>query len=175
MTVSPAVPRARFADLDSALAALRAAGLRITLARRAILQALFAAEEPLTAEAILERAGVVANALEPASIYRNLEAFEQAGVVAHVHLGHGPGLYALVGSGEREYLYCERCGATRSVSPRQLEDVRELVRERFGHTARFTHFPIGGLCARCARATRGAGRGAGIRGPRVRGVDAARD
>jgi len=133
MTTSPAVPRVQFADLDSALAALRAAGLRVTLARRVILQALFAADEPLSAEAILTRAATPELALDAASVYRNLEAFEHAGVVRHVHLGHGAGLYALIGEGEREYLYCERCGATRSLAPRQLDEIRTLLRERFGH------------------------------------------
>jgi Fur family transcriptional regulator, ferric uptake regulator len=152
MTNSPAVPRAQFADLDSALAALRAAGMRVTLARRVILQALFAAREPIPAEQIIERASSPEGPLDAASVYRNLEAFEHAGVVRHVHLGHGAGLYALVGEGEREYLYCERCGATRSLDPQQLDSVRALVRERFGHTARFTHFPIAGLCANCAKA-----------------------
>ncbi len=155
MTTSPAVPRAQFADLDSALEALRAAGMRVTLARRVILQALFAAEQPLTAEAILTRASTPDVPLDAASVYRNLEAFEQAGVLRHVHLGHGAGLYALIGEGEREYLYCERCGATRSLTPSQLDGVRALVREQFGYTPRFTHFPIVGLCRSCgARARR---------------------
>jgi Fur family ferric uptake transcriptional regulator len=146
-----------FGDLDEALAVLRAQGLRVSTARRLILQALFAAAGPLSAEAI---AGAVAGAqsvgaqqdapLDAASVYRNLEAFERAGVVRHVHLGHGPGLYALVGGGEREYLYCERCGSTVSLSPAELDDLRALIRERFGYHARFTHFPIGGLCERCA-------------------------
>ena len=92
-------------------------------------------------------------ALDAASVYRSLEAFEQAGVVRHVHLGHGPALYALVGEGEREYLYCDRCGSALAVAPQQLDEVRELVAARFGYGARFTHFPIVGLC-HCVRAAR---------------------
>ena len=33
--------------------------------------------------------------LERTSVYRNLERLEALGVVSHVHVGHGPGLYAL--------------------------------------------------------------------------------
>ena len=150
MTLSPSVPRAQFEDIESAIAALRAQGLRVTMARRAILQALFAADGPLAVEAIVRAAGEHEGSLDAASLYRNLEAFEQAGIVRHVHLGHGPGLYALVGEGEREYLHCERCGATRAVVPAELDGVRALVAERFGYSARFTHFPIVGLCANCA-------------------------
>jgi Fur family transcriptional regulator, ferric uptake regulator len=139
----------QFEDIDSAIAALRAQGLRVTMARRAILQALFAADGPLPVEAIVRAAGEQDSSLDAASVYRNLEAFEQAGIARHVHLGHGPGLYALVGEGEREYLHCERCGATRAIDPAELDEVRALVRERFGYSARFTHFPIVGLCSGC--------------------------
>ena len=69
----------------------------------------------------------------------------------HAHLGHGPGLYVLVGEGEREYLYCERCGAARAVDPSELDSVRDRIRELFGYEARFTHFPIVGVCSECAR------------------------
>ncbi len=54
--------------------------------------------------------------------------------------------------GEREYVYCEGCGAVRTVAPQELDRVRDLIREGFGFEARFTHFPIVGLCAACADA-----------------------
>jgi Fur family ferric uptake transcriptional regulator len=151
VTLSASSPPIAFADIDSAMLALRAQGLRMTMARRLILRALFAAAgDPLAVEAIVRAAGEQDGALDAASVYRNLEAFEHAGIVRHVHLGHGPGLYALVGEGEREYLYCERCGRARAASPEEFDEVREIVAERFGYTARFTHFPIVGLCADCA-------------------------
>ena len=153
MTLSASSPPARFADVESAIAALRTAGLRVTIARRQILQALFAADgAPLPVEAVVRSSAERDGVLDAASVYRSLEAFEQAGVVRHVHLGHGPALYALVGEGEREYLYCERCGAALAVSPSELDDVRELVAARFGYGARFTHFPIVGLCPSCSGA-----------------------
>ena len=164
MTQSPAVPPAHFEDIDSAMAALRAHGLRVTMARRAVLRALFAASEPVSVEAILASAAAEGTALDAASVYRNLESFERAGVARHVHLGHGAGVYALIGGGEFEYLYCERCGAARAIDPGELDDVRALVRSRFGHSARFTHFPIVGLCASCTAATAGRTRGGGAGG-----------
>lgn len=161
MTLSPSARLAEFNDLDGALSALRAQGLRITTARRLVLKILFAAAGPLSAEALTEAAGNTPptgagqdTGLDAASVYRNLEAFEEAGVVRHVHLGHGPGLYALVGRGEREYLYCERCHVAVGVAPAELDDVRGAIRERFGYQARFTHFPIVGVCKNCSEANR---------------------
>jgi Fur family ferric uptake transcriptional regulator len=147
MTEAPRVPTLAFTGLDEALAALRERGLRISTPRRLVLEALFAADGPVSAEQLATGLG-----LDLASVYRNLETLEAHGVVRHVHLGHGPGLHALVVPGEREYVYCEGCGAVRAVSPEELDPVRDLIHERFGLDARFTHFPIVGLCAACAAA-----------------------
>ena len=50
VTLSPSAPRVHFDDLDSALQALREQGLRVWISRRLVLQALFAAGEPVSAE-----------------------------------------------------------------------------------------------------------------------------
>ncbi|MGI8921615.1 MAG: Fur family transcriptional regulator [Solirubrobacteraceae bacterium] len=145
MTLSPDTPPLAFTDLADAVDALRQRGLRVSTPRRLVLEALFAAEGPVSAEQIAR-----SSSLEPTSVYRNLEAFEQHGFARHVHLGHGPGLYVLVGHGEREYLSCERCGAIRTLTPDQLDPVRDRIRELFGYRARFNHFPVVGLCPACA-------------------------
>ncbi len=148
MTVSPDNPRLAFTDLADAIKALRTRGLRLTTPRRLVLEALFAADGPASAERIASDLR-----LELTSVYRNLETLEQHGLARHVHLGHGPGLYALVGTGEREFLACERCGAVHTLTPDQLDPVRDQVRTLFGYEARFTHFAIVGLCAACVRQT----------------------
>jgi Fur family transcriptional regulator, ferric uptake regulator len=145
MTDAPRVERLAFTDLEEATAALRRRGLRLSTPRRLVLRALFEAGGPVSAERIARDTGV-----DAAAVYRNLEALEANGVVQHVHLGHGPGLHALVGMGEREYLYCERCGTVRALELGELDPVRREIRERFGFHARFTHFAVGGLCERCA-------------------------
>jgi Fur family transcriptional regulator, ferric uptake regulator len=145
MTVSPEAPPLECANLADAVAALRERGLRLSTSRRLVLEALFGVDGPVSAEQLTRRLG-----LEVTSVYRNLETLERHGLVRHVHLAHGPGLYALRGQAEPEYLHCERCGAVRSVSPKELEPVRERVRERFGYEVRFTHFAIVGTCSECS-------------------------
>ncbi|HWF25966.1 MAG TPA: Fur family transcriptional regulator [Solirubrobacteraceae bacterium] len=145
MTSAPPAPTIRFETLDEAVAVMRERGLRMSTPRRLILEDLFTADGPVSAEYVARRLS-----LDAASVYRNLETMERHGLVRHVHLGHGPGLYVLVGHGAREHLYCEGCGAVRTVDPEQLDALRGIVREQFGFEARFTHFPIVGLCPRCA-------------------------
>ncbi len=151
MTEAPDVERLAFGDLEDALGELRRRGLRLTSARRLVLEALFAAELPCTAEDIAAR-----SRLDLTSVYRNLETLERNGFVRHVHLGHGPGRYLLVGRGEREYLYCEGCGKITALTPARLEPVRAQLRKQFNFQARFTHFPIVGRCKECAQRARSA-------------------
>jgi Fur family ferric uptake transcriptional regulator len=141
--------------LAAAIALVRQCGLRVSSARRLVLEALLAADGPMSAEQIATGIGGRVPASDIASVYRNLQAFEEIGVVRHVHLGHGPGLHALAIGGEREYLTCERCADYRVVDPQELDAVRELVERCFGYRARFTHFPIVGLCPSCALAVEG--------------------
>jgi Fur family ferric uptake transcriptional regulator len=145
MTLAPDAPRLVVADPDEAIRALRESGLRLSTARRLIIEALFSASGPVSAPELAQGLS-----LEESSVYRNLEVLERHGLTRHVHLGHGPGLNALVGRDEGEYLYCERCGKLTVLAPDQLAPVRRDIEQRFGHHPRFTHFAMVGLCAECA-------------------------
>ncbi len=142
-------------DLRSATALMRERGLRVSAARRLVVEALLAADGPMSAEQIAQGIGGRVPSSDIASVYRNLQALEDIGLVRHVHLGHGPGLHALAVAGEREYLTCERCADYRVLAPEQLDAVRELIGRQFGYRASFTHFPIVGLCPGCATAVLG--------------------
>jgi Fur family ferric uptake transcriptional regulator len=148
MSIAPASRPLGAASLPAAVGALRAHGLRVTAARRLVLEALFAASEPVGAEAIARGLDGRLPASDLASVYRNLETLESIGLVRHVHLGHGPGRYALAGRGG--WAACERCGRHAPVPPGRLARIRAVVREATGLEAGFDHFPLVGLCARCA-------------------------
>ena len=143
-------PPVQAPDLSSAVEALRARGLRVSAARRLVLEALYASDHPLTADRIAAGLDGRVPRSDPGSVYRNLEMLESVGLVRHFHLGHGPGLYVRPSIGVREHLVCDSCGSVRAVDPHALDRVRALIRDEFGYEARFTHFPIAGLCPTCA-------------------------
>jgi Fur family ferric uptake transcriptional regulator len=149
MTVAPRREPLRFRDIDDVAAAVRRDGGRLTTPRRLVLTALFAADGLVSAEHIAAGADTGV-AIELTSVYRNLERLEELGVIRHVHLGHGPGLYGLVGQGEREYLVCDDCGTLTAADPDRIDRVRAVIREQLGYEARFAHFPLHGRCAGCA-------------------------
>jgi Fur family ferric uptake transcriptional regulator len=132
-------------SVEDAIRAVRGRGMRLSTARRLVLEALFAADAPVSAPQLAQ-----ALQIDATSVYRNLELLERHGLVRHVHLGHGAGLWVLAGRQEREYLYCEQCTKITPVSVEDLDPIREQIRKRFGYQARFTHFAIVGLCEQCA-------------------------
>jgi Fur family ferric uptake transcriptional regulator len=140
MTIVADARPVRATTVGAALAALRAHGLRVTEPRRRLLDALFAAPEPVSAETL-------AGGGDLASAYRNLETFEGVGLVRHVHLGHGPGRYALRDHGG--WAACEACGRHVRLPAAALARLRALVREATGIDAGFDHFPILGRCPEC--------------------------
>lgn len=139
-------------DLADALAVLRAHQLRLTGARRLVLEALFSVERPVSAEEIAAGLDGELPASDLASVYRNLETLERIGLVRHVHYGHGAGLYELTRAHGYEYALCERCGEVLAVPARELDSVRETLERLLGVEPQFSHFPIVGLCRRCRRA-----------------------
>jgi Fur family transcriptional regulator, ferric uptake regulator len=154
MTVSHSTPTLEFDGPETVLNALRSRGLRVSTARRVVIGTLFDAQRPVGAEEIAAGLDGRRPQLDLASVYRNLETLEQLGIVRHLHVGHRPGRYALTGSGEREYLACERCAELVEVDSRELDDARSEIRERFGYEVRFTHFPIVGTCPDCIQGGR---------------------
>lgn len=136
--------------LAGALTAVRASGLRLSAARRLVLHALAAADGPMSAEQLAAGVGGRVPPSDLASVYRNLDTLEHAGIVRHVHLGHGPGLWALSAVDGSEYLTCERCGNYQVVAARELDAVRASIWRTFGYAVSFDHFPLVGLCAHCA-------------------------
>jgi Fur family ferric uptake transcriptional regulator len=150
MSEAPFRDGVRVETLDDALAVLRESGYRVTAARRLVLEALLGADGPASAEYLARHIAGDSAPMDLASVHRNLAQLEELGLVRHVHIGHGPGLYALIGGDEKEYLACERCGRVTSVEPGKLDSIRKTIRSRFGYEARFSHFPILGLCESCS-------------------------
>jgi Fur family transcriptional regulator, ferric uptake regulator len=130
-------------SLTAAVVALRTRGMRVSSTRRKLLETLYRASGPLTADEL-------AGGLDIASVYRNLDALEAVGLVRHVHVGHGPGLYALARRRDCGYAACERCGRHAPLTAGQLASVRDAVLAATGFDGDFSHFPIVGTCPECA-------------------------
>ena len=149
MTTAHRAPAVSPGDVEEAAAWMRDHGHRVSAARRLVLEALFAADGPVSAERIADGLDGRLPASDLASVYRNLETLERLGLVRHFHAGHGAGMYAL--ARDQEYVACSSCGEVRALDAERFDAVRARIREDLGVVARFDHFPIVGLCADCER------------------------
>jgi Fur family ferric uptake transcriptional regulator len=149
MTVPHLAPAVEAPTAAAAARALRRRGLRLSAARRLVLEALFAAGRPVAAEEIAAGVGGRVPPSDLASVYRNLEVLERLGLVRHLHLGHGAGRYAPAGRRD-ELVACERCGACAALPAATVAAIRAAVRAAVGFEAHFSHFPLPGLCPACA-------------------------
>lgn len=77
--------------------------------QRAILTTLAAAEGPLTAQELLERARELHPGLGLATVYRNLARLESGSEVVTVHLPQDAVRYEPAGRGHHHHFRCVRC------------------------------------------------------------------
>src|SRR3712207_2784268 len=137
-------------DPVAAANALRARGLRVSAARRLVLEALWLADGPVTAEDIARGLGGRLPVSDRASTYRNLATLEEAGLVRHLHAGHGAGRWEHTGRPARAYAACDACGTLTALGPEAASRLAEAVLTACGHEASLTHFPVVGRCPGCS-------------------------
>lgn len=132
---------------------LRRRGYRVTGPRRRVLVALgrLGHATPDQLASALARDGGAPIALS--TVYRNLEALTEAGVVTHSHLDHGPPSYHLVDHGDHLHLVCGRCGSVTEAEPDAAGELAGNLLREHGFVADVTHMAIHGCCRRCAGAT----------------------
>jgi len=141
-------------DLDTTVETrLRDAGQRYTPQRRDLLHLLADAASPVSIPQILADS----DELKQSSVYRNLAALEQAGVVRRVPTDEEYGRYELTEEliGHHHHLVCSNCGAMRDVEvpvdvEATLDETLDRIAKRAGF-ARVEHrLDLVGLCGECA-------------------------
>jgi Fur family ferric uptake transcriptional regulator len=124
-------------------------GYRITLPRRAVIEALCRARRSLDAHELLERSKRIHAGVGLATVYRTLDMLEVAGVARKMQLD---GKYHVVACEDRSlhyHLICEKCHSVTELRSEQAD--RALVKLAYSHGFRVRHEPIEvmGLCDEC--------------------------
>ena len=132
-------------------AQVRAAGLHLTGPRRAVLAALATEGGHLSAEDVVAAVARTDPGVHRASVYRALEALTDAGIVQHVHLGHGTTAYHLADdAGGHLHLQCGGCGDVIDVPAALLGTVRRRLLREHGFSLDAAHVALSGVCTACA-------------------------
>ena len=132
---------------------LRDDGQRYTTQRRALVDLLVEAEQPLTIPQLLERQPGLAQS----STYRNLAVLERAGVVHRIVTSDEFARYELAEDLTRHHhhLICSACGSVTDFEvadsiEHDLESALARAAKRAGFTVRTHRLDLVGTCAECS-------------------------
>ena len=138
--------------LETLVGQLRARGVRVTSARRALLAALVDSDDHhLTAQDLSDAVQKAVPDVHLSTIYRSLDSLEELGLVDHVHFAHGRAVYHLADE-PHQHLVCEACGAVVEVPDDVFAELAATLRRAYGFALRPHHFAVIGRCKRCAAA-----------------------
>ncbi len=135
-------------DITTLKGVLRAHGLRATIPRVAVLQALDAVPSHLSADEIARAVEERYPAFDRVSLYRTVEAFEAHGLAVRVELGDR------VLRWERDrhahhHVECRRCGAVIELETAPFERLAADLAVAYGVRVDLRHLALPGLCAQC--------------------------
>jgi Fur family ferric uptake transcriptional regulator len=139
---------------EELLAQLKELTPRVTPQRRVILETICDRGGHLSAEDIVAEVTRRLPGVSPSTVYRNLQALENVGLISHVHMGHGVAQYQAADHGRHHHLVCGICGHTQQIDERTTSNLQRSLLEAHGFEADFDHFAIYGTCAECARTGR---------------------
>jgi Fur family transcriptional regulator, ferric uptake regulator len=132
------------------LAQLKELTPRVTPQRRVILEAICDLDGHLSADEIVTEVTQRLPGVSPSTVYRNLQALENVGLISHVHMGHAVAQYQPANHGGHHHLVCGTCGRTEKVDKRVTRSLQRSLLASHGFEADFEHFAIYGTCAACA-------------------------
>lgn len=137
-------------NLEDVVEALRQQGLRVTTARRQVVSSLLEAGHPVSIECLHQRLG--AASFDLVTLYRNLDAFVEAGVAQVVRNESGKALYEIIG-GPRDHhhhVICRRCGKIDCLDECDGDVARfENAARKLGYADLSHRLEIYGLCGDC--------------------------
>jgi len=138
------------ATLAAAVDAIRAAGMRVTAPRTAMLRALAKARSPLAVEAVRRAAGKDADLV---TAYRTMESMEKLGLVRRHLLESGKNLYELADprrpDHHHHHVVCRACGRMDPIEGCRAAEF-EKAAAKMGFTELTHVLEIYGVCAACA-------------------------
>ena len=129
---------------------LSTAGCRVTVPRRAVVQALRGVDAPVSPQEILERAQSQGHRLGLVTVYRTLSLLMDLGLVRRVHMDDGCHAYFPASPGHTHVVVCQDCGrAVEFPGGDDLAALQERVEASTGYHVGDHLLQLEGLCPQC--------------------------
>ena len=121
--------------------------MRRTRQREAILATLQDAGRPLTPVEIGELASLQVQAINLATVYRNLKWMVEAGEIATVECVGQPARYEAAGLEHHHHFHCETCDQMFDLAGCLWTEFKKIVPEHF--EVHHHHLQLSGVCSNC--------------------------
>lgn len=131
---------------------LRAAGLRITPPRQAVLQVFEDGGCHLSPEEVLERARRMHPGVGRATVYRTLDLLTRLGITRPLYSKEGRPLFTRIEHGH-QHVVCSRCERVVELEADGFAGLAGRVARRTGFAVHSQLLEFYGLCKRCQRLT----------------------
>lgn len=129
--------------------------LKMTRARRAILEEILSIRGHFTADDLLAHFRSRGRLVAPATLYRTLARLVEAGLVHRIDMAKGQARYEpMFGRHHHDHLICLTCGKIIEFENRRIEQIQaEVCRKKKFKLVEHTH-QLRGHCADCTRRER---------------------
>ena len=129
--------------------ALRSSGKRMTVQRGLVLDAVEKARHHVTADEVAKRVRAKYPQIDPSTVYRNLEALEELGLVTHTHLDDRVTRWHRADSHAHGHLVCRVCGRETEIGPEILAAMAGRLWDEYRFEADLAHSAVVGICRQC--------------------------
>ncbi len=141
-------------EVERARARLRERGMRWTPQRRMLVELLLASTGHVTGAELVERCRAHDPDATASTVYRTLDALEEAGFVRHSHGEDGREEYHVLPASVHGHLRCVGCGGTWEIDDAEAPRLTEPLLARHGFELDLSHLMLVGRCATCRVAGR---------------------
>lgn len=128
----------------------REAGLSLTVQREMIYRVVLESKAHPSPEWIFEKVKAQAPAISLATVYKNIHAFLEAGLLREVTPNHGP-VRLEANLSEHHHLVCVQCRTIIDLDEADVEPVSLLRRPPAGFRLMRSSVEFQGLCGACAK------------------------
>jgi len=133
-----------------AVLALRKAGISKTSQRLAVLNILFAATKPLSANAIRQSLKTKTS-IDKVTVYRILSIFKERGIIREIASAGGVGYFEMITSENHlhPHFSCRNCGTLTCMAPQPFIKMPDLILSKDNYSIEHIEINVSGLCSYC--------------------------
>lgn len=136
--------------LDSVFKDLRSKGVKLTLARKSILEILYKAGQPISAEDILSQLKKKTSVPDRATVYRQVSFLKDAKIVSELDFGDGKKRYEYDFKKHHHHIVCLNCGKIEDFTPlSDLEKEEKSISKNKGFKVSYHSLEFFGTCKNC--------------------------